>query len=155
MARSSSPRAYLFPRSGAPGKRLNARVPAGALLHWEPGSAVVGPCCCGSLVTEEPGLAAWDGLEVCVLRGLRQGLGSGGQECIEVLQPCDLDELQVREGPHGVVRTIRRQAGAVGGLGWQVMADGLERGHRGLGNYRKNSRWWSGPALPWGQQHSL
>lgn len=89
MARSSSPRAYLFPRSGAPGKRLNARVPAGALLHWEPGSAVVGPCCCGSLVTEEPGLAAWDGLEVCVLRGLRQGLGSGGQECIEVLQPCD------------------------------------------------------------------
>lgn len=46
----------------------------------------------------------------------------------------NLDELQVGEGPHGVVRTIRGQAGAVSWLGLRVMAEGLERGHRGLVN---------------------
>lgn len=45
---------------------------------------------CGRLVTEEPGLAARDGQKLCVLRGLWQRLGAGGQECIEVLQPSDL-----------------------------------------------------------------
>ncbi|KAB1256775.1 hypothetical protein Cadr_000029879 [Camelus dromedarius] len=37
-------------------------------------------CGGGCLVTEEPGLAAWDGLKVRILRGRRQGLGSGSQE---------------------------------------------------------------------------
>jgi hypothetical protein len=46
--------------------------------------------CCSRLVTEEPGLAARDGLEVSILRGWRQALSSGSQECIEVLQPCNL-----------------------------------------------------------------
>lgn len=64
--------------------------------HARPGVNAAGCSCtgltcgCGCLVTKEPGLAAWDGLEVRVLRGLRHGLGSGGQECIEVLQPRDL-----------------------------------------------------------------
>lgn len=49
-------------------------------------------CCHGGLVTEEPGLAAWDDLEVCVLRGLWQVLGPSSQECIEVLQPRDLQD---------------------------------------------------------------
>lgn len=49
----------------------------------------------------------------------------------------NLDELQVREGPHSVVRTIRGQAGAVSWLGLQVMAEGLERGHWGLVNYQE------------------
>lgn len=48
-----------------------------------------------------------------------------------------LNELQVREGPHGVVRTVRRPAGAIGWLGLQVVADGLERRHRGLVTYQK------------------
>lgn len=46
----------------------------------------------------------------------------------------NLDELQVREGPHGVVRTIRGQVGAVSWLGLQVTAEGLKRGHWGLVN---------------------
>lgn len=45
---------------------------------------------CGRLVTEESGLAARDGQKLCVLRGLWQRLGAGGQECVEVLQPSDL-----------------------------------------------------------------
>lgn len=53
---------------------------------------MVGPCCCGCLVTEEPDLAAWDDLEICALRGLWQVLGSSNQECIEVLQPRDLED---------------------------------------------------------------
>lgn len=42
-------------------------------------------CCCGRPVTEEPGLAAWNDLEVQALRGRWEVLGSAGQECIEVL----------------------------------------------------------------------
>lgn len=49
-------------------------------------------CCCGHPVTKEPGLAAWDDLEVWVLRGRWQVLGSGSQECVKVLQPCDLKD---------------------------------------------------------------
>lgn len=49
-------------------------------------------CCCGDPVTKEPGLAPWDDLEVRVLRGRWQVLGSRGQECVEVLQPCDLED---------------------------------------------------------------
>lgn len=51
-------------------------------------------CCCGCPVTEEPGLAAWDDLEVQVLRGRWQVLRSAGQESIEVLQPRDLEDRQ-------------------------------------------------------------
>lgn len=42
-----------------------------------------------------------------------------------------LDELQVGKGPHSVVRTVRRRAGAVGGFRLQ---EGLQRGHWGLVN---------------------
>lgn len=49
-------------------------------------------CCRGHPVTEQPGLAPWDHLEVRVLRGRWQVLGSCGQECVEVLQPCDLED---------------------------------------------------------------
>lgn len=77
---------------------------------------MLGPCCCRCLVSEQSGLAARDDLEARVLRGLGQALGSGSQECIEVLQPRDLNQLQVRECPHGVVRTIRRQASAISRL---------------------------------------
>lgn len=48
-------------------------------------------CCCRCLVSEQSGLAARDDLEARVLRGLGQALGSGSQECIEVLQPRDLE----------------------------------------------------------------
>lgn len=73
------------PRPGLPGKQLHSWVPPRALLRWEAGPTVVGPCCCGRPVTEEPGLAAWDDLEVQALRGRWEVLGSAGQECIEVL----------------------------------------------------------------------
>lgn len=49
-------------------------------------------CCRGHPVTEESGLAPWDDLEVRVLRGRWHVLGSRGQECVEVLQPCDLED---------------------------------------------------------------
>lgn len=52
-------------------------------------------------------------------------MGSGSQECIKVLQPCDLNELQVRQGPHSVVRTVRAGAGTVSCFRLQVMADEL------------------------------
>lgn len=42
-----SPRACLLPRPGLPGKQLHSWVPPGALLRWEAGPTVVGPCCCG------------------------------------------------------------------------------------------------------------
>lgn len=55
-------------------------------------------CCLSGLVTKEPGLAAWDGLELSILWGWRQALGSGGQECIKVLQPCDLEDKRTENG---------------------------------------------------------
>lgn len=82
-------------------------------------------CCLSGLVTKEPGLAAWDSLELSVLWGWRQALGSGSQECIKVLQPCDLNELQVGKGPHSVVRTVCAGAGTIGWFRLHVMADEL------------------------------
>lgn len=85
---------------------------AGKVLGSAPGSPLRGrptlvrPCGFGCPVAEEPRLAALDNLETRVLRGLRQVLGLSSQECVEVLQLRDLDELQVGEGPHGVVRTV-------------------------------------------------
>lgn len=96
------------PDLGLPSEQLNTWVPPGAAFHRDAGPAVAGPCRCGGLLTKEPGLAAWHNLQVGVLRGLWQVLGSGSQECVEVLQPRNLDELQVRERPHGVVGTIGR-----------------------------------------------
>lgn len=103
-------------------------------------------CCCGSLVTEEPGLAAWDGLEVCVLRGLRQGLGSGGQECIEVLQPCDLEDGQVAlqlvqpdgegevQGSHQCLQPSRRGVTLKDkGKGGPEISSGREQGSKAWG----------------------
>lgn len=58
---------------------------------------VVLTCCLSRLVTKEPGLAAWDGLEPDVLGGRRQALGSGSQECIKVLQPCDLEDKRTQK----------------------------------------------------------
>lgn len=48
-------------------------------------------CCLGGLVTKQPGLAAWYGLEPSILWGWRQALGSASQECVKVLQPCYLE----------------------------------------------------------------
>lgn len=48
----------------------------------------------GCPVAEEPGLAALDNLETRVLWGLRQVLGLGSQECVEVLQLRDLENRQ-------------------------------------------------------------
>lgn len=56
-------------------------------------------CCLSGLVTKEPGLAAWDSLEFSILWGRRQALGSGSQECIKVLQPCDLEDKRVEKLP--------------------------------------------------------
>lgn len=56
-------------------------------------------CCLSGLVTKEPGLAAWDSLELSVLWGWRQPLGSGSQECIKVLQPCDLEGKRIEKLP--------------------------------------------------------
>lgn len=52
-------------------------------------------------------------------------MGSGSQEGIKVLQPCDLNELQVRKGPHGVVRTVRGGAATLSWFRQWVMADEL------------------------------
>lgn len=114
-----------FPARGCLASSLHSWVPPRALLHWDAGSAVGGPRCLSGLVTKEPGLAAWDSLEFSILWGRRQALGSGSQECIKVLQPCDLNELQVRQGPHSVVRTVRAGAGTVSCFRLQVMADEL------------------------------
>lgn len=54
-------------------------------------------CCRGCPVTEEPGPAARDDLEVRALGGRWQVLGSAGQECIEVLEPRDLEEEHISE----------------------------------------------------------
>lgn len=56
-------------------------------------------CCLFGLVTKEPGLAAWDSLELSILWGRRQALGSGSQECIKVLQPCDLEGKRIEKLP--------------------------------------------------------
>lgn len=56
-------------------------------------------CCLSGLVTKEPGLAAWDGLELGILWGWRQALGSGSQECIKILQPCDLEDKRIEKLP--------------------------------------------------------
>ena len=54
-------------------------------------------CCLSGLITKEPGLAAWDGVELSILWGWRQALGSGSQECIKVLQPCDLENREITQ----------------------------------------------------------
>lgn len=56
-------------------------------------------CCLPGLVTKEPGLAAWDGLELGILWGWRQALGSRSQECIKILQPCDLEDKRIEKLP--------------------------------------------------------
>ena len=73
----------------------------------------------GRLVTKEPGLAAGNGQKLCVLRGLWQRLGAGGQECVEVLQPSDLgcrkhcnscgQAGKVRRGPTAPLLPFRTQ----------------------------------------------
>lgn len=66
-------------------------------------------CCLSGLVTKEPGLAAWDGLELSILWGWRQALGSGGQECIKVLQPCDLEDKRTEKLPSRGNRETRTE----------------------------------------------
>lgn len=66
-------------------------------------------CCLSGLVTKEPGLAAWDGLELSILWGWRQALGSGGQECIKVLQPCDLEDKRTERLPSRGNRETRTE----------------------------------------------
>ena len=65
-------------------------------------------------------------------------LGTQGWLTAPISSPdSHLNELQVGEGPHGVVRTVRRPAGPISWLGLQVVADGLERRHRRLVTYQK------------------
>lgn len=74
---------------------------------------------CRGLATEEPGLAARDHLEASVLGGRWQALGSGGQECIEVLQPCDLEERGVTQrgqAVKGVQHGVRSHLTEPGGM---------------------------------------
>lgn len=54
-------------------------------------------CCLSGLITKEPGLAAWDGVELSIIWGRRQALGSGSQECIKVLQPRDLENREITQ----------------------------------------------------------
>lgn len=56
-------------------------------------------CGFSGLLPKKPGLAAWDGLELSILWGWRQALGSGSQECIKVLQPCDLEDKRIEKLP--------------------------------------------------------
>lgn len=62
-------------------------------------------CCLSGLITKEPGLAAWDGVELSIIWGRRQALGSGSQECIKVLQPCDLENREMTQQVQSVRHT--------------------------------------------------